>query len=102
MLFHVINIEKTLINFCHFTKNKQRKYKVVKLVWLCSCLSGEMEQDQREQADLEKQIKALMTDMVKLNSLLSKNSDLNQALQQSNSLMETEFRQSLKVQHYAL
>ncbi|KAI2663476.1 Coiled-coil domain-containing protein 40 [Labeo rohita] len=57
---------------------------------------SEMEQDQREQADLEKQIKALMTDMVKLNSLLSKNSDLNQALQQSNSLMETEFRQSLK------
>ncbi|RXN36783.1 coiled-coil domain-containing 40 [Labeo rohita] len=59
-------------------------------------VSSEMEQDQREQADLEKQIKALMTDMVKLNSLLSKNSDLNQALQQSNSLMETEFRQSLK------
>uniref|UniRef100_A0A672QVJ8 Coiled-coil domain-containing protein 40 n=1 Tax=Sinocyclocheilus grahami TaxID=75366 RepID=A0A672QVJ8_SINGR len=57
---------------------------------------SEMEQDQREQADLEKQIKALMADMVKLNSLLSKNSDLNQALQQSNSLMETEFRQRLK------
>uniref|UniRef100_A0A8C2FQT9 Coiled-coil domain containing 40 n=1 Tax=Cyprinus carpio TaxID=7962 RepID=A0A8C2FQT9_CYPCA len=55
-----------------------------------------MEQDQREQADLEKQIKALMADMVKLNSLLTKNSDLNQALQQSNSLMETEFRQRLK------
>ncbi|XP_059416508.1 coiled-coil domain-containing protein 40 isoform X2 [Carassius carassius] len=57
---------------------------------------SEMEQDQREQADLEKQIKALMADMVKLNSLISKNSDLNQALQQSNSLMETEFRQRLK------
>uniref|UniRef100_A0A671PZ20 Coiled-coil domain-containing protein 40 n=1 Tax=Sinocyclocheilus anshuiensis TaxID=1608454 RepID=A0A671PZ20_9TELE len=57
---------------------------------------SEMEQDQREQADLEKQIKALMADMVKLNSLLCKNSDLNQALQQSNSLMETEFRQRLK------
>uniref|UniRef100_A0A673JWD2 Coiled-coil domain containing 40 n=1 Tax=Sinocyclocheilus rhinocerous TaxID=307959 RepID=A0A673JWD2_9TELE len=57
---------------------------------------SEMEQDQREQADLEKHIKALMADMVKLNSLLSKNSDLNQALQQSNSLMETEFRQRLK------
>ncbi|XP_016370198.1 coiled-coil domain-containing protein 40-like [Sinocyclocheilus rhinocerous] len=56
----------------------------------------EMEQDQREQADLEKQIKALMADMVKLSSLLTKNSDLNQALQQSNSLMETEFRQRLK------
>lgn len=70
--------------------------------WLCLCLSGEMEQDLREQADLEKQIKALMADMVKLNSLLTKNSDLNQALQQSNSLMETEFRQRLKVQHYAL
>ncbi|KAK2889086.1 hypothetical protein Q8A67_014461 [Cirrhinus molitorella] len=57
---------------------------------------SEMEQDQREQADLEKQIKALMADMIKLNSLLSKNSDLNQVLQQSNSLMETEFRQRLK------
>ncbi|XP_056102134.1 coiled-coil domain-containing protein 40 [Rhinichthys klamathensis goyatoka] len=57
---------------------------------------SEMEQEQREQTDLDKQIKALMADMVKLNSLLSKNSDLNQALQQSNSLMETEFRQRLK------
>lgn len=61
-----------------------------------------MEQEQREQTDLDKQIKALMADMVKLNSLLSKNSDLNQALQQSNSLMETEFRQRLKVQLYTL
>ncbi|XP_051567998.1 coiled-coil domain-containing protein 40 [Myxocyprinus asiaticus] len=57
---------------------------------------SEMEQDQREQADLDKQTKTLMADMVKLNSLLNKNSDLNQALQQSNSLMETEFRQKLK------
>ncbi|TRY56344.1 hypothetical protein DNTS_034957 [Danionella cerebrum] len=57
---------------------------------------GVMEQDQREQADLEKQTKVLMADMLKLNALLSKNSDLNQALQESNSLMETEFRQKLK------
>ncbi|XP_043097267.1 coiled-coil domain-containing protein 40 [Puntigrus tetrazona] len=57
---------------------------------------SEMEQDQHEQSDLEKQIKALMADMIKLNSLITKNSDLNQALQQSNSLMETDFRQRLK------
>lgn len=63
------------------------------------CVLGEMEQDQREQADLENQIKDVMADMIKLNCLLSKNSDLNQTLQQNNSLMETEFRQRLKVRH---
>ncbi|XP_056606298.1 coiled-coil domain-containing protein 40 [Triplophysa dalaica] len=57
---------------------------------------SEMEQDQREQADLENQIKDVMADMIKLNCLLSKNSDLNQTLQQNNSLIETEFRQRLK------
>ncbi|KAI7808016.1 coiled-coil domain-containing protein 40 [Triplophysa rosa] len=57
---------------------------------------SEMEQDQREQADLENQIKDVMADMIKLNCLLSKNSDLNQTLQQNNSQMETEFRQRLK------
>ncbi|XP_056315030.1 coiled-coil domain-containing protein 40 [Danio aesculapii] len=57
---------------------------------------SEMEQDQSELADLDKQIKVLMADMVKLNSLLNKNSDLNHALQQSSNLMETEFSQRLK------
>lgn len=63
------------------------------------CVLGEMEQDQREQADLENQIKDVMADMIKLNCLLSKNSDLNQTLQQNNSLIETEFRQRLKVRN---
>lgn len=66
---------------------------------MCVCVLGEMEQDQREQADLENQIKDVMADMIKLNCLLSKNSDMNQTLEQSNSLMETEFRQRLKVPH---
>nr|XP_055068885.1 coiled-coil domain-containing protein 40 [Misgurnus anguillicaudatus] len=57
---------------------------------------SEMEQDQRELEDLESQIKAGMADLMKISSLLSKNSDLNQALQQSNSLMEKEFRLKLK------
>ncbi|XP_010887627.2 coiled-coil domain-containing protein 40 [Esox lucius] len=57
---------------------------------------SEIEQERREQNELEKRTKGLTADMLKLNSLLSKNGHLRQALEQGNVLMETEFLHRLK------
>ncbi|XP_052383473.1 uncharacterized protein LOC127932288 isoform X2 [Oncorhynchus keta] len=56
-----------------------------------------MQQEQREQAELERHMKELMADMLKLNFLLIENRHLNQALKQGNVLMETDFLHRLKV-----
>ncbi|XP_045068914.1 coiled-coil domain-containing protein 40 [Coregonus clupeaformis] len=56
----------------------------------------EIQQEQREQAELERHMKELMADMLKLNSLLSENRHLRQALEQGNVLMETDFLHRLK------
>ncbi|KAM6971912.1 coiled-coil domain-containing protein 40 [Aplochiton taeniatus] len=57
---------------------------------------GDIEHEQREQVELERHMKTLMEDMLKLNVLLSQNSHLTQALEQGNALMETGFLHRLK------
>ncbi|KAM9490921.1 coiled-coil domain-containing protein 40 isoform 3-T4 [Salvelinus alpinus] len=57
---------------------------------------SEIQQEQREQAELERHMKELMADMLKLNSLLSENRHLHQALEQGNVVMETDFLHRLK------
>ncbi|XP_063057707.1 coiled-coil domain-containing protein 40 [Engraulis encrasicolus] len=57
---------------------------------------SEIEQERREQSELERHMKGLRGDMLKLNSLLSDNSQLRQALEQGNVLMENEFLTRLK------
>ncbi|XP_031419648.1 coiled-coil domain-containing protein 40-like [Clupea harengus] len=57
---------------------------------------SEIEQERREQSDLERHMKGLRGDMLKLNSLLSDNGQLGQVLEQSNMLMENEFLTHLK------
>ncbi|KAL2087120.1 hypothetical protein ACEWY4_018179 [Coilia grayii] len=57
---------------------------------------SEIEQECREQGDLERHMKGLRGDMLKLNSLLSDNSQLRQALEQGTVLMENEFLAHLK------
>uniref|UniRef100_A0A667XWF1 Coiled-coil domain 40 molecular ruler complex subunit n=1 Tax=Myripristis murdjan TaxID=586833 RepID=A0A667XWF1_9TELE len=57
---------------------------------------GHIEVEQREQAELERHMKLLRGDTVKLNTLLSKNGQLSQALEQENTLMETDFVHRLK------
>ena len=47
--------------------------------------------------ELERHMKMLEADMLKLNTLLSQNSQLSQALEQGNVLMETDFLHRLKV-----
>ncbi|XP_062304160.1 coiled-coil domain-containing protein 40 isoform X2 [Osmerus eperlanus] len=57
---------------------------------------GDIEQERREQVELERHMKMLEADMLKLNTLLSHNSQLLQALEQGNVLMETGFLHRLK------
>ncbi|XP_056136486.1 coiled-coil domain-containing protein 40 [Lampris incognitus] len=60
------------------------------------CTEREMEVERREQADVERHMKMLRGDMLKLNSLLSHNDKLKQTLQQENTLVETDFLHRLK------
>ncbi|XP_062392091.1 coiled-coil domain-containing protein 40 [Sardina pilchardus] len=57
---------------------------------------NEIEQERREQSELEQHMKGLRGDMLKLNSLLSDNGQLRQALEQGNVLMENQFLSRLK------
>ncbi|KAJ8002089.1 hypothetical protein DPEC_G00176180, partial [Dallia pectoralis] len=57
---------------------------------------SEIAAERREQTELEKHMKGLTADMLKLNSLLSKNGHLHQDLELGNVLMETGFLHKLK------
>ncbi|KAM7418487.1 hypothetical protein PAMA_015890 [Pampus argenteus] len=59
-------------------------------------LESQIEVEHREEAELEKNTKMIKEDLVKLNTLLSKNGQLSQALEQENALMETDFFHRLK------
>ncbi|TDH16399.1 hypothetical protein EPR50_G00020560 [Perca flavescens] len=59
-------------------------------------LESQIELEHREEAELEKNAKMLSGDLLKLNTLLSKNGQLSQALEQQNALMETDFLHKLK------
>ncbi|XP_060736400.1 coiled-coil domain-containing protein 40 [Tachysurus vachellii] len=57
---------------------------------------SEIEQEERGLVELERESKVLRLDMEKLNSLLNQKAQLKQELEQSNSLMEKSFIQTLK------
>ncbi|XP_034744686.1 coiled-coil domain-containing protein 40 [Etheostoma cragini] len=59
-------------------------------------LESQIELEHREETELEKNAKMLSGDLQKLNTLLSKNGQLSQALEQQNALMETDFLHKLK------
>ncbi|XP_028276271.1 coiled-coil domain-containing protein 40 [Parambassis ranga] len=59
-------------------------------------LERQMRSENRDETELEKNSKTLKTELLKLNTLMSKNSELRQALQQENALMETDFCLRLK------
>lgn len=63
---------------------------------------GQVELESREEAQLEKNMKMLRGDLLKLNTLVSKNGQLSQVLEQGNALMETDFIHTLKVWHCSL
>ncbi|XP_064178069.1 coiled-coil domain-containing protein 40 [Anguilla rostrata] len=57
---------------------------------------GEIQQESHELTEVDRNMKNLMLDLVKLNTLVNKNSQQHEALEQSNSLMENDFLQRLK------
>ncbi|XP_061686252.1 coiled-coil domain-containing protein 40-like isoform X2 [Syngnathoides biaculeatus] len=72
----------------------QTKYTVIcqKKIYL----ERQLEVLHREESDVEKSNKMLQRDLLKLNTLLSKNAQLRHALEQENAVMETEFLHKLK------
>ncbi|XP_037619782.1 coiled-coil domain-containing protein 40 [Sebastes umbrosus] len=59
-------------------------------------LESQIEVEHREETELDKNAKMLRGDLLKLNSLLSTNGQLSQALEQENALMETDFLHRLQ------
>ncbi|KAM7393646.1 hypothetical protein PAMP_020503 [Pampus punctatissimus] len=59
-------------------------------------LESQIEVEHREETELEKNTKMIKEDLLKLNTLLNKNGQLSQALEQENALMETDFFHRLK------
>ncbi|XP_023262649.1 coiled-coil domain-containing protein 40 [Seriola lalandi dorsalis] len=59
-------------------------------------LESQIEAENQEQTEMEKNVKMLRGDLLKLNTLLSKNGQLSQALEQENALIETDFLHRLK------
>ncbi|GAA6228588.1 coiled-coil domain-containing protein 40 isoform X2 [Lates japonicus] len=59
-------------------------------------LESQIEAEHQERTELEKNAKILRGDLVKLNTLLSKNGQLSHALEQENALIETDFLHRLK------
>ncbi|XP_077425880.1 coiled-coil domain-containing protein 40-like isoform X2 [Vanacampus margaritifer] len=59
-------------------------------------LERQLEVLHREENEVEKSNKMLQRDLLKLNTLLSKNTQLRQALEQENAMMETDFLHKLK------
>lgn len=51
--------------------------------------------------DIERNIRGMQNDMTKLNTLITQESGLREALQQGTVLMESDFIQALKVTHYS-
>ncbi|KAG7233167.1 hypothetical protein INR49_007406 [Caranx melampygus] len=59
-------------------------------------LESQIEAEHQEQTEMEKNVKILRGDLLKLNTLIGKNGQLSQALEQENALMETDFLRRLK------
>ncbi|XP_068590798.1 coiled-coil domain-containing protein 40 [Cebidichthys violaceus] len=60
------------------------------------CLESQITVEHRESAELDKNVKILKGDLLKLKTLLSKNRELSQALQQQHALMEADGLHRLK------
>lgn len=64
-------------------------------------LENLIEGERREETDIEKNARVLRGDLTKLNTLLSKNKQLSQALEQDNALMQTDFKKKMKEEELA-
>nr|XP_040042055.1 coiled-coil domain-containing protein 40 isoform X1 [Gasterosteus aculeatus aculeatus] len=60
------------------------------------CLESKIKVEHREEMELDKNVKILKRDLLKLNALLSKNGELSQELEQKHASMESDFLHRLK------
>ncbi|XP_061471789.1 coiled-coil domain-containing protein 40 [Rhineura floridana] len=60
-------------------------------------IENEIQQEKNELKDIERHMKNMANDLVKLHLLINKNSENSAELQQGNTIMENEFMRSLKV-----
>ena len=67
------------------------------LMYYFSSIAGEINSHNNEMQDIERNIRSMQNDMTKLNTLITKESGLREALQQGTVLMESDFIQALKV-----
>ncbi|XP_061626038.1 coiled-coil domain-containing protein 40-like isoform X1 [Phyllopteryx taeniolatus] len=81
------------------THNKEYNKLQTKCTVICQkkiYLQRQLEVLHRDESEVEKSNKMLQRDLLKLNTLLSKNAQLRHALEQENAVMETEFLHKLK------
>lgn len=67
--------------------------------FFCSPLD-DIQQEIKEQKDLERRMKSISNDLIKLNVLINKNNSSFTELQYGNIITENEFVRSLKVQKF--
>ena len=60
-------------------------------------ITGDIGSHNNEISDIERNIRSMQNDMTKLNTLITKESSLREALQQNTVLMENDFIQALRV-----
>ncbi|XP_069569961.1 coiled-coil domain-containing protein 40 [Brachyistius frenatus] len=80
------NSKDTLKLQMEFTALQQRKIR----------FESQIELEHREGAELERSLKVLRRDLVKLDTLLSKNGQLKEAMEEENAMTETDFIHRLK------
>jgi len=66
-------------------------------IYLTVFFSGEINSHNNEMSDINRNIRNMQNDMIKLNTLITKEHGYKENLSQENTLMESDFIQSLRV-----
>lgn len=76
---------------------------LVTILWL-KCIdmdlnfTDDIDQQHREMCDIERNVRNMRNDIIKLNTLLHKEKNMGDSLEQGNALLENDFVSKLKVQ----
>ncbi|XP_077427002.1 coiled-coil domain-containing protein 40-like isoform X2 [Vanacampus margaritifer] len=96
-----LNHQGTLIGLTLEIQTHNKEYNKLQTKYTVICqkkiyLERQLEILHREENEVERSNKMLQRDLLKLNTLLMKNTQLRQALEQENAMMETDFLHKLK------
>ncbi|XP_051939190.1 coiled-coil domain-containing protein 40-like isoform X2 [Hippocampus zosterae] len=96
-----LKLQGTLIGLTLEIQTHNKEYNKLQTKYTAVCqkklyLERQLDIMHREENEVEKSNKMLQRDLLKLNTLLSKNTQLRYALEQENAVMETEFLHKLK------